>query len=112
MGEETQATELQVIDFYEYILSYEALAHQQQRGHIAKDNPVFFEVDFRNGALNRYKGTYVAYHKGILAGQSGDGKELFRKFKSMHGSSSLTVFKVPEDTRGLAAAVQEAIRKV
>ena len=103
---------INTVELKEYILGYAALARAPERGHVAEDNPTFFKIDFRNGALNQYVGTYVAYHKGILAGQSEDGEALFRKFKSMHGSSSLTVFRIPENNKELAQAVENAIDKI
>lgn len=105
MGEK----KLQIVQFREYILSIEKLIEEPGRGIDHADNAPYFKVDFLEMKLDRYKGTYVAYHKGILAGQSKDGNLLFHEFSCVHGDSSLMVFRVPENRESLDAAVADAI---
>lgn len=100
---------LQVIRLNEYILSHEELAHQPERGDSAVDNTRFFKIDFGNGLLNRYNGTFVAYHKGTLCGQSKDGELLFDKASEYYGNSNLAVFNVPKTPGELEAAVAKAM---
>lgn len=94
---------------YEYILSHEELARQEVRGDVGLDNIPFFKMDFRRGTLDCYKGTAVAYHKGILCGQSENKEGLFEQAKSYYGSSNLAVFEVPNNTTGLEKSINEAL---
>ncbi len=92
--------DFQIIGHTKYILSHEELARQPERGESLLDNIVSFREDFMQGLLNRYRGSAVAYHKGILCGQSMSMRGLAQKAASYYGSSDLTIFRVPRGPQG------------
>jgi hypothetical protein len=94
---------------HDYLLSHEELSHQESRGESGSDNVPFFRKDVTSGLLDDYKGTAVAYHKGVLCGQDKDSDELFRKASSYYGTSSLAVFLVPEEASKLEDSVSGAL---
>ena len=96
--------EIQVVDLRDYILSHEELARQPIRGRGVLGNDVFFEMDARAGVLDRYKGSFVLYHKGVMCGQSNDGEVLFEEAGNYYGKSDLSVFKVPDTWELLSRA--------
>ena len=59
--------------------------------------------------LDSYRGTSVAYHKGILCGQSINGRELYDEAQQYYGSSNLAVFRVPRRTESLENLLREAL---
>ena len=85
----------------EFILNHGALSRQATRGDRARDNVPCFSDDLRDGLLEPYNGTFVAYHKGTLCGQSSDGPALYTRAKDYYGSSDLAVFRVPSAGRQL-----------
>ena len=105
MGEK----KLQIVALREYILGIEKLMEEPGRGIDHVDNAPYFKVDFLELKLKSYTGTFVAYQKGILVGQSKDGNLLYHEFSCLHGGSNLTVFGVPEDREFLDDAVKDAI---
>ena len=97
---------LRIIKLEEYILSHGGLSKQLDRGETAADNLLFFKLDLRQRRLNRYQeGSYVAYHKGVLCGQSSEGLRLFNTAKEYYGSSNLAVFKIPKKDERLSELV-------
>ena len=64
-------------------------------------------MDLRNGTLKFYEGTFVAYWKGILCGQSVNGEALLKRASDYYGSSNLAIFKVPLD--GKKVNLEEAL---
>jgi len=101
--------DLQRIDLTEFLLSHEDLAQCVVRGDgLPTDNATFFKFDYKTGILDRYKGTAVAYHKGILCGQSSDIELLLHEASTYFGGSSLTVFPVPASLADLEKAVLAA----
>ncbi len=116
-GTGTGSTEdkLAVVTLREYILHGEELCRLPDRGLHQNQNPIFFRADFLEGKLERYEGTWVAYQKGILCGQSADGKKLRHEATCHYGGSGLTVFPVPA-TKGatiddINAKIDEAVEK-
>lgn len=93
----------------EYILSHDDLASKSDRGDSPAANVPCFKNDILKGRLDNYKNTFVAYQKGILCGQSKDGKELYNFASSYYGFSSLAVFKVPNSKVELENLLNEAI---
>ena len=61
----------------EFIMSHRLLAERDTRGDDHVSNVNFFLEDLSRGIMDRYKGTYVAYHKGVFCGQSKEGEKLF-----------------------------------
>jgi len=102
---------IQIIGFNEYILSHRELARQNSKGEFESDNILLFECDYKSGALNLYKGTFVLYHKGVLCGQSKDGELLIKKATSYYGASNLTAIHVPEELSGLEDSVINSFGK-
>ena len=99
----------------ESILHHGAEAKLPNRCDSEGDNIVLFVADLKDGKLDSYKGTYVAYQKGNLVGQSKDGDKLWQAAGAYYGSSSLTVFKVPEkpeDVKNLRAYMDKAYCKL
>ncbi len=93
-------TDLRLVDsldsgIREYYLTHGALAQQPTR---AGDNQSLFVHDLIDGRFLGYRGSYVAYQKGVLCGQSVDGETLFDCTGRYYGISSLGVFKVPSRT--------------
>jgi len=86
---------LNIISLDNFILSHEELAKQLERGIDPSANLHSFMADFNIRKLDRYFGAFVAYHKGIFAGQSTDRDTLYASFSAYHGDSSLAVFQVP-----------------
>ena len=82
---------------YEFLLSHDALAKQPDRGDDGSSNAPCFKEDYEQGKLNRYRGTYVAYHKGVLCGQSKEGDLLYKAATNYYGRSNLVVFEVPKN---------------
>lgn len=80
----------------EYLLSHEQLARESESLVEALDNDVAFRSDFDMGRLNLYQHSFVAYHKGVLCGQSKVGRELYAEARTYYGGSNLAVFLVPE----------------
>lgn len=78
----------------EFILTPGALSSQPDRGKDA-DNTEYFGKDLESGRLNAFRGSFVAYQKGVLCGQSKDRDLLFRSARACYGQSSLDVFQVP-----------------
>lgn len=103
---------LAVVMLTEYILRHDELAAQPDRGRSQSENGAFFRVDFLEGKLDRYEGTFVAYQKGILCGQSADGEKLHHQASAYYGGSGLTVFQVPlkRDNEWLDNAIANALQ--
>ena len=97
MTETDPTGRIQIVHSEEYILGYDALSAQPSRGDSGQDNVNFFEMDLRNGRLKKYTGSYVAYWKGVLCGQSRERDHLYNVVVSVHGRSNLAVFPVPEN---------------
>jgi hypothetical protein len=86
----------------EYILDHRELAKRPDRSTSAEGNIHVFMKDVENGLLVPYERTFIAYQKGVLCGQSRNGKKLYGIASGYYGSSGLSVFKVP--TRGKEAS--------
>jgi len=101
---------LSIVTLEHYLLSRDELAQQAERGESAADNLLFFKLDLRQRRLNRYQeGSYVAYHKGVLCGQSFQRLNLFNAAKKYHGSSNLAVFKIPKKGEIIEKTLEEAL---
>lgn len=90
-------TNLKVIDSFdsglrEFYLSHGALA--QQPSQFGDDRSLFVH-DLIDGKFKDYRGSFVAYQKGVFCGQSGDGQHLYNCLGRYYGVSSLVVFRVP-----------------
>jgi len=94
---------------HDYLLDHGELSNQKSRGESGSDNVRCFRSDVTSGILDDYKGTAVAYHKGVLCGQGKDDDALFKKACSYYGTSSLAVFLVPEEASGLEKSVSGAL---
>ena len=64
-------------------------------------NKFWFKSDFLRGELDKYKESFVVYHKGVLCGQGTKKKQLYDAASSYYGSSNLAIFSVPEDGENL-----------
>jgi hypothetical protein len=95
----------------DYILSHDALSKQKERAETGSNNDFFFRKDFENHLLDKYKGTSVLYWKGIMCGQSKDGRKLWQKASSYYGQSNLTVFLVPQSLEELNHALGYSIKE-
>jgi hypothetical protein len=100
---------IRVLDLTEYILSHAELAAQSERDESGNSNTLWFFEDLKSGALNRYKGTYVAYHKGTLCGQSSEKDSLFKQAQNYYGRSNLAVFRVPETPLLFSSSLDDAL---
>ncbi|UCD03781.1 MAG: hypothetical protein JSW73_04550 [Candidatus Woesearchaeota archaeon] len=98
--------ELKRITHKEFLLSHEELA-KQKGGNSKTDNTIFFIAEFNKGDLDRYRGTFVAYQKGVLCGQSKYGIVLYNQAKSYYGGSSLSVLRVPKSGETLDSVLKE-----
>lgn len=93
----------------EFILSHDLLASQRDRGDSASANIPNFKQDYLKGRLRNYNNTFVAYHKGVLCGQSKYKQELFDKATNYYGFTNLAVFRVPVFFNNLEDSVKHAI---
>jgi|GEM_PF-1888424 len=96
----------------EYLLGHDALTLFPARVNLIGETPRVFLNDWRvTKALNRYYGSFVAYQKGILAGQSKNAEALYRTALSFYGGSTLQVFRVPRlsESVTLEMVVQESL---
>ena len=79
--------------------------HGRREGYGELGNFAQFKWD-SGYLIFHYKGTFVAYHNGLLIGQSSDGDLLYEQACKVYGlpdpfkSDRLTVFRVPENTEG------------
>ena len=91
----------------EYILSHGDLAREPE-GPNGLANAVCFMADLWRQRLEPYRGTFVAYHRGVLCGQSANRDVLWTEASAYYGSSTLAVLHVPvagEATISFANAV-------
>lgn len=93
----------------EFLLGHGALAYMPDRGNSDDDNPKHFHEDFNQGVLDDFKGTFVAYWKGMICAQSCNRKRLMREIKDYHGSSNMTIFRVPKEAGAIERAIEMAI---
>ena len=98
---------LNVLTLCEFVLSKDDYAARPPRGRdgCASQTTRAFIDDFRAGVLNRYRGTFVAYKKGILIGQSSDQKLLLLTTGRTYGLDQLAVFPVPRVKESLESAI-------
>ncbi len=87
---------LNIISLSEFLYSHGELAAHDDRANSTEGNAACFINDLLTGTLERYRGTYVAYQKGILCGQSSK-RSLYNAASAYYGSSSLSVFRVPDN---------------
>ncbi|UCD03887.1 MAG: hypothetical protein JSW73_05095 [Candidatus Woesearchaeota archaeon] len=86
----------------EFLLTPKGLSKEENRGLIKKHNAYWFVNDLFDKKLVGYEGTFVAYQKGILCGQSEDGKLLYKEAKFFYDDNpNISVFKVPKDGKTL-----------
>jgi hypothetical protein len=80
----------------EYVLSPEEISKYDRFGlsDFGENNFLNFKRDLLIHNLNFYKGTFVAYNKGILCGQSENRELLYQEASKLHGTENLAVFKV------------------
>jgi hypothetical protein len=88
--------ELSIIALNEYILNHGELAKQPNCGDNASSNLPAFIRDLSDNRLERYKGTFVLYWKGILCGQSEHPDLLYKQASDYYGKSHLACFFVPQ----------------
>ncbi len=93
----------------EYLLDHGGLSSFPDKGSDGKVNIPCFRTDFEEGRLEFYRGESVAYHKGVLCGQSVNGKNLYDRAKEYYGKSNLAVFKVPNDRETLDDVLRDAL---
>ncbi len=96
-------------DLREYLLDHGGLSSFPDKGDTEKVNVPCFRKDSEEGRLDFYRGTCVAYHKGVLCGQSSDGSDLYDKAKGYYGKSNLAVFRVPNVGETLDSVLEEAM---
>lgn len=92
----------------EYVLCHDALARFKKKTLDASANLLSFVTDTAEGKLDHLHDTFIAYWKGILCGQSRDGKKLYDQASAYYGSSNLAVFQVVKKEHPLADAVKNA----
>jgi len=101
---------ISIVTLEHYLLSHDELSQQAERGDVAADNLLFFKLDLRQGKLDRYEeGSFVAYHKGVLCGQSVQGLKLFNTAKGYYGDSNLAVFRLPKKGETLKKTLEDAL---
>ncbi len=93
----------------EYLLDHNGLSSFPNKGDNERVNVPCFREDLKEGRLNFYRGESVAYHKGVLCGQSADGNDLYNKAKEYYGKSNLAVFRVPKEEETLDTILTEAL---
>mgnify|MGYP001560746907 CR=1 FL=1 len=81
----------------EFVLSHHALSKVPDRCETRGENKTVMSADLKTGMLDHYKGSFVAYQKGVLCGQSADAARLTKAAGMYYGDSGLSVFKVPEE---------------
>ena len=90
-----------ILENTEFLLGHGSLSkrspNMKQIYDSYKDNLPNFAYDLVKGKLDNFLGSYVAYQKGILVGQSLDRNKLYTEASTYFGSSSLAVFRVPTD---------------
>jgi len=91
----------------EFILTHTGLSHIKDRCVSRGGNGYWFLHDLFDRDLKGYEGTFVAYQKGILCGQSENGKLLYDDASSYYGSSGLSVFRVPQNRETLEDMFKE-----
>ncbi len=96
-------------DLREYLLDHGGLSSFPDKGDNEKVNVPCFREDFEKGRLEFYQGTCVAYHKGVLCGQSLDRVGLYNKARDYYGQSNLAVFRVPKVGETLDSVLEEAL---
>lgn len=90
----------------EFLFSHEELSRHKRNDWVS--NQPYFQMDYRQGKLDEYKGTFVAYHKGVMCGQSADGQKLYSEAEQYYGKSNLAVFRVPKTWEEMETAIQES----
>ena len=93
----------------EYLLDHRGLSSFPDKGSNEKVNVPCFKEDFERGRLDFYRGTSVAYHKGVWCGQSSDRNDLYEAEKGYYGKSNLAVFQVPSKGETLDTILTEAL---
>ena len=96
----------------EFILDHDGLAKQKIRAEELSDVKSFFKMDYRNGTLESYKGTFVLYWKGILCGQSANAERLLKKAQNYYGRSNLLLFEVPKKESQLDRVIVDAYARL
>ncbi|MBI2110235.1 hypothetical protein HYT51_00440 [Candidatus Woesearchaeota archaeon] len=103
---------ISIVTLENYLLSHNELAQQAERGDVAADNLLFFKLDLRHGKLDRYEeGSFVAYHKGVLCGQSFNRHNLVNTAIGYYGDSNLAVFRIPKKGEILEKTLEDALGK-
>ena len=77
-----------------YLLSHGSLAKIPDKGRNGTVNLPCLREDLDNGRLDQYRGSWVAYHKGVLCGESSEGRGLYEAAWTYYGKSNLTIFRV------------------
>ena len=79
----------------EFLLRHGIVGRTPERGESVS---AVFLLDLRQGRLDAYRGSAVAYQKTVLAGQSKDPGRLYREAGDYFGSSGLSIFFIPQST--------------
>jgi hypothetical protein len=87
--------ELNRVTLEEFVLDPKESVRIPDRCQDEGGNIVYFVIDIKDGKLDNYEGTYVAYWHGNLYGQSSNGRLLQREASKLY--DGITVFKVPDD---------------
>ncbi len=97
------------LDLKEYLLEHGGLLQFPDKGSNGTVNGPYFIKDLVENKLDSYRGEFVAYHKGVLCGQSADGKNLYDTARDYYGQSNLAVFRIPNAGETLEYVLEEAI---
>jgi len=96
-------------DLREYLLDHGGLSQFPDRGLNGTVNGPYFIKDLVENRLDSYQGEFVAYHKGVLCGQSADGEDLYKTARNYFGASNLAVFRVPNNKETVENSLERAL---
>ncbi len=91
------------------VLNHSELARVPER--YKGDNAKAFRSDFRRGVFKNHDG-FVAYQSSIPCGLGEIQKELYYEASAYHGGSSLAVFAIPSNEKGLEGAIRTAVGRL
>ncbi len=92
----------------EYLLRHGELTPAMPLWETRRDNAFYFARDVMAGKINYYEGTFVAYRRGALVGQSKNKRALYHKAREYYGTLNLTVFPVP--TQKTDKSIEDAVK--
>lgn len=87
-----------------FLLSHSGLSNYPNRYYFPNGgygNRLYFNADLVEGRLTPFRGRFVAYQHGTLAGAHDNMEELYNQTTAYYGQSSLGVFEVPKGSESL-----------